>query len=101
MTFDPRVQVSLDTDRANSRTFKRRDFVRPPRENYEDNAGQERNQASFSQPTIADEHFVDEIKVEPPEGGSGNLPDGYVETAVILCVNGSPVAGKILFKEDP
>ena len=30
----------------------------------------------------------------------GGLPDGYVETAVIICVNGSPVSGQFLFKED-
>jgi len=30
----------------------------------------------------------------------GGLPDGYVETDVILCINGSPVAGQFLFKED-
>jgi len=33
------------------------------------------------------------------EGGSG-LPEGYVETDVILCVNGAPVYGQFLFKED-
>jgi len=32
-------------------------------------------------------------------GGGGGLPDGYVETDVILCVNGSPVSGQFLFKE--
>lgn len=32
--------------------------------------------------------------------GGGGLPDGYVETDVILCVNGSPVNGQFLFKED-
>ena len=32
-------------------------------------------------------------------GGGGGLPDGYVETDVILCVNGSPVNGQILFYE--
>lgn len=31
---------------------------------------------------------------------TGGLPDGYVETAVIICVNGSPVSGQFLFKED-
>ena len=30
----------------------------------------------------------------------GGLPDGYEETAVILCVDGSPVNGSILFNED-
>ncbi len=33
-------------------------------------------------------------------GGGGGLPNGYVETAVIICVNGSPVSGQFLFKED-
>lgn len=32
-----------------------------------------------------------------PEGG---LPEGYVETSVTLCQNGSPVDGSILFKID-
>lgn len=31
-------------------------------------------------------------------GGGGGLPDGYEETEVILCQNGSPVDGFILFK---
>ena len=35
-----------------------------------------------------------------PLDGSNGLPDGYVETAVIICVNGSPVSGQFLFKED-
>lgn len=35
-----------------------------------------------------------------PLDDSGGLPDGYVETAVIICVNGSPVSGQFLFKED-
>ena len=33
-------------------------------------------------------------------GASGGLPGGYVETAVTLCQNGSPVTGSILFKPD-
>lgn len=33
-----------------------------------------------------------------PEGSG--IPDGYVETSVILCQDGSPVNGSILFKED-
>lgn len=32
---------------------------------------------------------------------TGGVPDGYVETEVTLCQNGSPVTGKILFNEDP
>jgi hypothetical protein len=35
----------------------------------------------------------------PTSSGEG-LPDGYVETDFIMCVNGSPVSGKILFKAD-
>jgi len=42
---------------------------------------------------------VDKIDRIPEESGGG-LPDGYVETDVILCVNGSPVNGQFLFKED-
>ena len=30
----------------------------------------------------------------------GGIPEGYIETAVILCQNGSPVNGSILFKAD-
>lgn len=33
-------------------------------------------------------------------GDGGGIPEGYVETAVILCQNGSPVTGSILFKPD-
>lgn len=31
---------------------------------------------------------------------SGGVPEGFVETAVTLCQNGSPVTGSILFKPD-
>ena len=31
---------------------------------------------------------------------SGGVPEGYEETDIILCDNGSPVNGKILFKAD-
>lgn len=34
----------------------------------------------------------------PENSGGGGLPDGYVETDFTMCVNGSPVSGKILFK---
>ena len=37
---------------------------------------------------------------EPTEETGGGLPDGYIETDVILCVDGSPVNGQFLFKED-
>ena len=40
-----------------------------------------------------------DVDVEEEEEGGG-LPEGYVETDVILCVNGSPVNGQFLFKED-
>ena len=35
----------------------------------------------------------------PPDDSNG-LPDGYVETSVIICVDGQPVSGQFLFKED-
>jgi hypothetical protein len=31
---------------------------------------------------------------------AGGVPEGYEETDIVLCDNGSPVNGKILFKED-
>ena len=31
---------------------------------------------------------------------NGGLPEGFAETAVTLCQNGSPITGKILFKSD-
>lgn len=34
----------------------------------------------------------------PEASGGGGLPDGYVETAFTLCVDGAPVGGSILFK---
>jgi len=34
------------------------------------------------------------------KSSGGGLPGGYVETAVTLCQNGSPVTGSILFKPD-
>jgi hypothetical protein len=36
----------------------------------------------------------------PASGDGGGDLDGYVETEVTLCQNGSPVTGKILFKAD-
>ena len=33
-------------------------------------------------------------------GGGTGVPEGYVETSVILCQNGSPLTGSILFKPD-
>jgi hypothetical protein len=33
-------------------------------------------------------------------GGGGGLPSGYVERSVVLCENGSPITGSILFKAD-
>ena len=43
--------------------------------------------------SIQEENFIDEILV-PEE------PDGFEEIDVILCQNGEPVEGKILFKAD-
>ena len=34
------------------------------------------------------------------EVSGGGVPEGYEETDIILCDNGSPVNGKILFKAD-
>jgi hypothetical protein len=34
------------------------------------------------------------------EVAGGGVPEGYEETDIILCENGSPVNGKILFKAD-
>lgn len=43
---------------------------------------------------------IDNIPKSDDGSSGGGLPDGYVETDFIMCVNGSPVSGKILFKED-
>ena len=37
---------------------------------------------------------------ESPAGGESGIPEGYEETDVILCQNGSPVSGSILFKPE-
>lgn len=52
-----------------------------------------------TQVTQSDSNTVIEIKAGSgvPEGG---VPEGYVEQAVTLCVNGAPAAGNILFKAD-
>lgn len=43
---------------------------------------------------------IDRI-TSPLQGDSGGgLTNGYEETAVTLCENGSPIEGKILFKPD-
>lgn len=34
------------------------------------------------------------------EISGGGVPEGYEETDIVLCDNGSPVNGKILFKPD-
>lgn len=88
------AHTQRDTDRANSRTFKRRNFMAPPRSEIE-------AQVEAEQPKhtgIAREHFIDELPRES-EQPAGGLPDGYVDTEVVLCRNGSPVNGSILFKE--
>jgi len=36
----------------------------------------------------------------PASATEGGLPEGFAETAVTLCQNGSPITGKILFKSD-
>jgi len=43
--------------------------------------------------------FPSRDRIEEEVGGGG-LPAGYVETAVIICENGSPVSGEFLFKRD-
>jgi hypothetical protein len=49
--------------------------------------------------TIQDDG-IDNVDSSVGDGGDGGgLPDGYVETNVILCVNGGPVYGQFLFKE--
>jgi hypothetical protein len=57
--------------------------------------------------TTIDDNSTDQTGSNPEngdggssDGGGGGLPDGYVETAVTICVNGSPVIGQFLFKED-
>lgn len=45
------------------------------------------------------EYSDNNVVLRVPANGGG-LPDGYEETAVVLCQNGSPVNGQILFKED-
>ena len=56
--------------------------------------------------TTIDDNSTDQTGSNPENGdggssdGGGGLPDGYVETAVTICVNGSPVIGQFLFKED-
>ena len=42
----------------------------------------------------------DETGANTDTTGENGLPGGYVETAVTLCQNGSPVTGSILFKPD-
>lgn len=49
--------------------------------------------------TVQDDGIDNVDSTENSDDGGG-LPDGYVETAVIICVNGSPVSGQFLFKED-
>ena len=36
----------------------------------------------------------------PAPAPSNGVPEGYVETSVTLCQNGSPVSGSILFQPD-
>lgn len=43
---------------------------------------------------------IDKVERIVEESSGGGLPEGYVETDVIICVDGSPVNGQFLFKED-
>lgn len=45
------------------------------------------------------EYSDNNVVLRVPANGAG-VPEGYVETAIILCQNGSPVNGSILFKAD-
>lgn len=66
-----------------------------------DNYKQQPNNETGQNSSINDGNGIDSIGAgDEPDGGGGGLPDGYVETAVIICVNGSPVSGQFLFKED-
>jgi hypothetical protein len=46
------------------------------------------------------EYSDNNVVLRVPASGGGGVPEGYVETAVTLCQNGSPVTGSILFKPD-
>ena len=53
--------------------------------------------------SVNDGQGIDSIGAGGDSGGGdsgGGIPEGYIETAVILCQNGSPVNGSILFKAD-
>lgn len=41
-----------------------------------------------------------DIEYNESGGGVGGADDGFREIDVVLCRNGGPVSGKILFKED-
>jgi len=45
------------------------------------------------------EYSDNNVVLRVPANGGG-VPEGYVETSVILCQSGSPVSGSILFKPD-
>ncbi len=90
--MDPneKSQTEKDTERANSRVFRSRVNVRG-----DDGISR---LVTFDKGSYIHEIGQDSTDVE--QGGGGGVPDGYVETDVILCQNGSPVNGQILFKED-
>jgi len=46
------------------------------------------------------EQGIDGLGATTPDDGGDGLPEGYEETSVILCQDGSPVSGTILFKPD-
>ena len=50
--------------------------------------------------SVGDELNFDEVKADKSPEISSGLPAGYVETDVILCQDGSPVNGQILFKAE-
>jgi hypothetical protein len=72
-------QFKIDTNKASSQTDNQMGVDQDSNQRGEDNFNPSYDETS---------------------GGGGGLPDGYVETAVTICVNGSPVIGQFLFKED-
>jgi hypothetical protein len=46
------------------------------------------------------EYSDNNVVLRVPASGGGGVPEGYVETALTLCQNGSPLTGSILFKPD-
>ena len=80
-----------DTERANSRPFRRSPYVVPSKAVI-------RKEERLK--TIREENHFDDLGVSDDTSTSSGVPDGYEETDIVLCVNGSPVNGAILFNED-